>query len=295
MRPETTSIQVDAQVETRSDGPETNVTVRVVGAGRLAVRGHILKNSKPITHIHAVEDPAAFARALFIEVLRREGVEVEASALGSPRSELPDRDEYARMNRVAVLTSPPLSEVLKVTLKVSHNLYASTLPLLLAANNGERTLSEGMKVQQKRLSLLGVETGTISFGGGAGGERADMVSPRATVDLLLGMRKRLDYPVYLAALPILGVDGTLADVVEEKSPARGKVFAKTGTLGFQDRLNDRQLLQSKALAGYMKTARGRELAFAFFVNNVPLPRKTTPTREGKVLGKLCEIIYQHAP
>jgi D-alanyl-D-alanine carboxypeptidase/D-alanyl-D-alanine-endopeptidase (penicillin-binding protein 4) len=32
-----------------------------------------------------------------------------------------------------------------------------------------------------------------------------------------------------------------------------------------------------------------------FVNDVPLPKGTQSTREGKVLGKLCEIIYQHAP
>jgi D-alanyl-D-alanine carboxypeptidase/D-alanyl-D-alanine-endopeptidase (penicillin-binding protein 4) len=32
-----------------------------------------------------------------------------------------------------------------------------------------------------------------------------------------------------------------------------------------------------------------------FVNDVPLPKKGTPTREGKVLGHLCEILYQHGP
>jgi D-alanyl-D-alanine carboxypeptidase/D-alanyl-D-alanine-endopeptidase (penicillin-binding protein 4) len=32
-----------------------------------------------------------------------------------------------------------------------------------------------------------------------------------------------------------------------------------------------------------------------FVNGVPLPKGVTSTREGKVLGKLCEIIVQHGP
>ena len=39
----------------------------------------------------------------------------------------------------------------------------------------------------------------------------------------------------------------------------------------------------------------RELTFAVFVNDVPLPRGTPPSREGKVLGKLAEIIQQNAP
>ena len=60
-------------------------------------------------------------------------------------------------------------------------------------------------------------------------------------------------------------------------------------------MHDRPLLRGKALAGVMKTATGRELCFAMFVNDVPLPKGTEPTREGKVLGKLCEIVYQHAP
>jgi len=34
---------------------------------------------------------------------------------------------------------------------------------------------------------------------------------------------------------------------------------------------------------------------AIFVNKVPLPKGVLPTREGKVIGRLCEVIYQHTP
>ena len=44
----------------------------------------------------------------------------------------------------------------------------------------------------------------------------------------------------------------------------------------------------------MTTARGTRLTFAMFVNDVPLPHGVTPSREGKVLGRLCEIVYEHA-
>jgi D-alanyl-D-alanine carboxypeptidase/D-alanyl-D-alanine-endopeptidase (penicillin-binding protein 4) len=49
------------------------------------------------------------------------------------------------------------------------------------------------------------------------------------------------------------------------------------------------------LAGTLTTGSGRELIVALFVNDVPLPKGVQTTREGKVLGKLCEIIHQHAP
>jgi D-alanyl-D-alanine carboxypeptidase/D-alanyl-D-alanine-endopeptidase (penicillin-binding protein 4) len=295
LRPETSFVQMDAQVTTVPEGKENHVEIHGVGGERFLVRGRVAVKSPPVVRIFPVDDPAGFARALFIEVLRKEGVSVPASPLRAPQAELPEQASYVRMPRVALYTSPPLSELLKVTLKVSHNLYASTLPLLVAVSKGKRTLEDGLKVQRRILSDLGVETATISFGGGAGGANADSVTPRATVQLLRAMSKRPDYEVYRAGLPVLGVDGTLHDTVGADSPARGKVLAKTGTLGWHDVMNDRLLLRSKALAGTMTTQKGRTLFFAIFVNDVPLPRDGEATREGKVLGKLCEILYQHAP
>ena len=79
------------------------------------------------------------------------------------------------------------------------------------------------------------------------------------------------------------------------SPARGKVFAKTGTLVWYDAANDRFLLKSKALAGTMTTKNGTTLYLAMMVNNVPLPKGATSSREGKMLGKLCELLYENGP
>jgi D-alanyl-D-alanine carboxypeptidase/D-alanyl-D-alanine-endopeptidase (penicillin-binding protein 4) len=295
MQPENSYLQMDAQVNTAAEGERTRLEVRLAENRGFTVRGRIPVGSKPLVRIVPVPDPAVFARALFIEALRREGVTVAASALQPPRAELPQKDGYGALTRVALYTSPPLSEVIKVTLKVSHNLYASTLPLLVAVKHGRRTLTEGMRQQGRILADLGVDVASVSFAGAAGGERADAVTPRATVQLLLAMAKRPEYKHFHEALPVLGVDGTLADVVPADSPARGKAQAKTGTLSWLDHLNGRTLLTSKALAGTLTTAGGRPLTFALFVNNVPLSEGVTSSREGKVLGKLCEILYQHVP
>jgi D-alanyl-D-alanine carboxypeptidase/D-alanyl-D-alanine-endopeptidase (penicillin-binding protein 4) len=292
--PQTEYVQVDVQVDTVADGKPRIETERV-GPQRYTVRGQIPANSKPLVRILPVEDPVGFARALFIECLRREGVTVKASVLKPPTAELPEKGSYKDLARVALLKSPPFSEAIKVTLKVSHNLYASTLPLLLAAKHDKRTLAEGMHLQRQALADLGVDVESISLESGAGGGNGDRVTPRATVQLLQGMAKRPEFAAYKAALPVLGVDGTLVDVVGGDSPARGKVYAKTGTYGDNDLLNERMLLRSKALAGVTTTANGRTLYVAMFVNDVPLPKGTEPTREGKVLGKLCEIIYQSGP
>lgn len=295
MRPETMFVQMDAQVETVGEEEAIRVDVRSAGPHSFVVGGRIPAKAKPLVRIYAVEDPAQYARALFIETLRREGVQVAASPLQPPTAELPEKESYAKLTRVALFTSPPFSEVVKVTLKVSHNLYASTLPLLIAAKSGQKTMADGLRRQRQFLADLGIDVESISFGGGAGGANADAVTPRATVQLLRALAKRSDYQALHAGLPILGVDGTLVDAVAADSPARGKVLAKTGTLSWEDVMNGRTLLTSKALAGTMTTAHGRSLIVALYVNDVPLPKGVNTTREGKALGTLCEIIYQHTP
>jgi D-alanyl-D-alanine carboxypeptidase/D-alanyl-D-alanine-endopeptidase (penicillin-binding protein 4) len=295
LRPQTSFIQIDARVETVGKGERPLVTTRRVGPQRYVVRGRVPAGGNPVVRICAVDDPAGFARALFIDCLRGEGVKVSASVLEAPATRLPDVESYIKFTRVGVYRSPPLTEAIKVILKVSHNLYASELPLLLAVKHGERTQPAGMRVQGNVLAKLGVDIKSISLESGAGGGNGDKVSPRATVQLLQALRKRPDWPAFEAALPVLGVDGTLASVIDKDSPARGKVKGKTGTYTDRNLLSGRLHLRAKSLAGVMTTAKGKTLVFTIFVNDVLLPRGITARREGRTIGKLAEIIQQNAP
>ncbi|HEY2158014.1 MAG TPA: D-alanyl-D-alanine carboxypeptidase, partial [Isosphaeraceae bacterium] len=263
--------------------------------------GRVPVGHKPVVRIFEVDEPASYARALFIEALRRRGVRVGASPLGdNDLDDLPPREQVLVMPTIVTYTSPPLREEIKVVLKVSHNLHASTLPLLVAAHHGETTEREGLRRQGRILKELGVDIATISFGGGAGGARADLATPRATVALLRAMAARPDYPAYESALPVLGRDGTLAKAVDPDSPARGHARAKTGTYWLDNPLNGKSVLTSKALAGTIDAADGRKLTFAFYVNDVPMDATGVAVSEqtvaaGRLLGKLCEVFYGSAP
>ena len=298
--PETEFASMDARVETTAEGP-ASVEVRAVGPRRFSVRGKVPVGHKPVVKTYEVEEPAAFARTLFIETLRNRGVRVGASPLGENNAAfLPSKAEAAALPVVAEYTSPPLREYLKVILKVSQNLHASTLPLLVASHHGETSLDRGLRLEGEILGKLGVDVKTISFGGGTGGSRSDLVTPRATVALLRAMSNRPDFAVYDAALPVLGRDGTLAKAVSPESPARGHARAKTGTFWADNGLSGHPVLISKALAGYMETASGKKLAFAFFMNDIPIEAIGGPVPEaaataGRRLGKLCEVFYADTP
>ncbi len=292
IRPQTKFVNFDIDVKTSDAGQGSYVTVQKVAPNRYAVRGAIGKDKPPTVRTIEVDNAAEFARALLIERLQAHGVRVEASIYSTPKQDaLPPESEYEKLPIVAKHTSSPFAESLKVILKVSHNNHAHMLPLLIAAQTGKRTHAAGMRAQGEALKSIGVETNLFSLGDGEGGDQGNQVSPRATIQLLRAMSTRPDYQVFHDALPTLGVDGTLAEAVEKTSPARGKVFAKTGTYVWGDALNGRLLLRGKGLGGYMTTASGRKVLVTIFLNNVPMKAPVETNKHGAVLGKLCEIIF----
>ena len=293
-RPHSTTTVVDSQIETVKEGEKPKFYIYTSATGGITLRGSLPVNSPPRVLAHEVDNPARVARGYLVDCLRAADVRTHTSPL-RPLNEvtLPKHDEYGSLRRVAQLVSPPFHESAKVILKVSHNLHASTLPLLLAAQQGKRTLNDGMAIEGKLLNKLGVDTSTISFGGGAGGDRADFVTPRAAVQLLQGVQQRPYFDTYLAALPVMGMDGTLALTVKKNSPARGKVQAKTGTLSVYNRLNQSTLLTSKALAGFADCRSGRRVIVAIFVNLVHLDESRDTAAVGRAIGEVCEVIVRH--
>jgi D-alanyl-D-alanine carboxypeptidase/D-alanyl-D-alanine-endopeptidase (penicillin-binding protein 4) len=291
-RPHTSLFKIEFDVQTVKEGEPQETYIRPQGQGRIRVTGKIPQNKSQVVRIYEVPDPAAFARAVLIEALQKNGVEVAAKlAQRHPDGKLPEADAVKDLPKVAEFISPPFAENAKLVLKVSHNQHASELPLLVAVKHGKRTIADGLKLEGQFLAKAGVDADTISFGGGAGGSRADYVAPAATVQLLRHMATRPDFFVYERALPILGVDGTLAKAVAANSPAKGQAQAKTGTLTWDNLLFGRPLCTSKALAGYLTTAKGKRLAFAAFINGVHFKDGIDAPHLNRDLGKLCEIVH----
>src|SRR6185437_1948571 len=110
--------------------------------------------------------PAAYARALFIEALRRAGVAVGAPLQAAPlvsTGALPPDSAYNPANKVASLTSPPASVMTKLVTKISDNRGAETLLCLLAKKAGSRDCdSGGMPVVISKFAKANIDAGTVS-------------------------------------------------------------------------------------------------------------------------------------
>jgi len=203
---------------------------------------------------YCVPSPRRYAEALFRQALRESGVDVT-------RDETNDVSRTTTGVEVASHTSPPLSQAVKVVLKVSQNMHAELL--MRACGGGER--SAGLRVEREVLEGAGIDVSAIAQGDAAGG--AGCFTPEVMCQILQFAARQPYAAVFREALPVMGVDGTLFDIQRESS-AVGSVRAKTGTSGYPDDLNSGGFLSAKSLAGYLDAQSGRSYVFTVFANNI---------------------------
>lgn len=249
-----------------------------------------------ILYAYAVPQPSRFAQVTLVEALRANGITVNLPAPNAQADFKSLAASYTQDNVVAEHVSPPESEEVKVTLKVSQNLHATMTPYILGAVLGHATQDidqAGFNLEHDFLAKAGLDLSGASQADGAGGAQSAFFTPDFVVHYLAFMAKQKDFPLFEKALPILGRDGTLWNI-EVNSPAASHVMAKTGTFGVYDALNKDLMLTGKGLAGYMVTPDGRHLAFAIYANRVALPLDDPDAPQkvvGEALGQIASAIY----
>jgi PBP4 family serine-type D-alanyl-D-alanine carboxypeptidase len=238
-----------------------------------------------VLYAYRVPEPRLFALAAFTVALEGAGVTVAGTPDGAQHS-------YAAEDLVAKHVSPPLSEDVYITLKVSDNLHAVLMPYMWAVYRAHATsdyLKNGFALESKLLTGAGLALDQAAQQDGEGSSA--YFTPDFMVHYLAWARAQGWYPQLLRGLPILGVDGTLADV-QRSSPASGKVFAKTGTDDSDNYLNGGGVYE-KGLAGYTTTRSGRRVAFAFYIGAMNGPHdEDTGHVEGEILGGMATATYE---
>ena len=291
-RPKTQAYQVVSQVQTMASGQQSQATAVSLRPGQIVVEGQIPVDQGSLLRTFQIEDPATFARTLFIEALQRQGVTVDAEPTGSnPTDLLPPSGNYLDSQRSALHTSLPFSENLSLIFHVSQNEQADTLVFLLALKNGLNTFDDGMQDILPFLQMTPVDTDAVSLGDGRGNDRADLFSPYTATVLLRYMAGQPNGAVYRDALPLLGEKGLEIDAVAADSPVRGKAAAKSGTTSVGDLMNQRIMTLGRGLAGYVTTQSGRQLVFSIYVQNVPAKKFEDLFVTIKDQGAMVEAIF----
>jgi D-alanyl-D-alanine carboxypeptidase/D-alanyl-D-alanine-endopeptidase (penicillin-binding protein 4) len=242
-------------------------------------------------YAYPVPSPSRFATSVFIDALRAGKIVVKEPG---PAARVVDFSKlatsYTPDHVVAEHVSAPATEMIKVILKVSQNMHASAMPVLLGALYGRERNLNGFDLEREWLQREGLDTRGAQQADGAGGDAH--FTPEFMVSYLRMMSKRPDFAAFHAALPILGKDGTLAQI-QGGSPAAGRVHAKTGTFAVGDPLNKGILVTAKGLAGYTTTASGRHLILAVYVNRVLVSNAEDEVTRvvGQALGEIAAAAY----
>jgi PBP4 family serine-type D-alanyl-D-alanine carboxypeptidase len=193
--------------------------------------------------------PALSAATAFRSALRAAGIVVD----GTVRMGVVDEFSIP----IAQLESPPLASILRFMDRESDNFTAELLLKQLGAVALDRgTSAAGASVVMQSLAEAGVPMTGVRIVDGSGLSRLDRLTANALAAILkAAYADPTIKPAFVAALPVAGVNGTLADRFR-KPPARGRVLAKTGTTS-----------DASALAGYVST----RYVFAVLQNGHPLP------------------------
>ena len=279
-----------------ADGKPEFGVVRQAGPQFLLLRGTIPLGHAPIKLDLAMPDPAETVAAALKQVFEARGVRVTGTirVKHAPPAEIyPDAPVVlgpaplptpADTIVFAVHISPPLSEIVRVTNKVSQNLHAELLLRAVAhEKKGFGVTDAGIWAEQDFLKMVGVADGEVVFTDGSGLSRDDLVTPRAVVQLLRWDAAQPWGADYISTFPIAGVDGTLETRLKD-TVASGRIEAKTGALE-----------HVRAISGFATTLHGERLIFSIFGNNNPQRGRDATAAADAIAVAMVEVLGSPAP
>ncbi len=234
--------------------------------------------------------PSRFGEVVLAEALKEAGVRA-IPRLASRAVDLQKlAAAYTDSMMVAVRVSLPLAAEARVLLKTSQNLHASNFPLLFATLPAARDSGwTGFDLERQWLAREGLDLDGAVQGDGAGANA--WFSPAFMTRYLAVIAGKPWARAFHDALPILGRDGTLAEI-QVNAPAAGQVHAKTGTYGVYDPLHRRLLVTGKGLAGYFTSKAGRDIAFAIYLNNFAGTAADPALFANQALGEIAAIAWE---
>ena len=255
----------------------------------LVISGRVPRG-EPSNPRWAVPVPSRFGEVVFAELLTEAGVRA-IPRLGARVGDVSQlARSYTDSMMVAEHVSLPLSAAARVILKTSQNLHASNMPLVLGAQPAARAAGKnGFDLAREWLAGAGLDLDGAVQGDGAGGDA--FFSPAFMTRYLALVAAQPWAGAFHDALPILGVDGTLAKIQVDAAGA-GKIHAKTGTFSSYDPLNRRSIVHAKGLAGYFTSRSGKHIAFAIYVNNVAIATGDPALAAGQALGEIASIAWE---
>jgi D-alanyl-D-alanine carboxypeptidase/D-alanyl-D-alanine-endopeptidase (penicillin-binding protein 4) len=230
------------------------------------LRGTYPAGRMPFTIKGSLPNPAWTCAREFRDFLGRKGISVSGPSVAACGDSLalPNHANHPEpANRVGAAVavpgarhvSPPLKELIRIVNQKSDNNYAAQMLALLgkgAGRNGD--WRGGLEAAYAWLDAHGFDRRRVHLKDGNGLSRYNWIAPSQTALLLAYAYRHKSFPEFRASL--LGSPGAAGKLDRYGNGWDGRLYAKTGTLE-----------GVSALAGYLKCASGRWIAFSIAANN----------------------------
>lgn len=216
------------------------------GQYRAVLRGTVPQGPAEFAIKGALPDPALFAARSFGLYLTKAGVNANKKP---GKAAAP---EGAKL--LAEAPAVPLREVVRLTNKRSFNLYSE---LLLRQLGGGKPAT-GAAAVRGFLASAGVEVSELKLADACGLSWRNMVKAETFTDLLLALRSKPYFPDFEASLVFPGDPDATGHVrgLGKGTPLEKSLRLKSGSLN-----------GVRSYTGYLKTKKGKTLAFTSILNN----------------------------
>ena len=219
--------------------------VRSDAGNSIAITGTMPEHFQDLA---GIGDPALYTAQALRDALRRAGINVKGNAAVNiaPR---------VWRERIAIIESPPLWQILSVVLKPSQNLYAEMIFKGLSAGGAMPASYDASEELERRFltTEAGIPASDFHFVDGCGLSPDDLVTPSAVVALLRWMNEPVRRGIWLMMLAQPGEEGTLR---RRLLPFAGRIHGKTGSINGVN-----------ALSGIIEGADGKQRYFSIIINH----------------------------
>ncbi len=219
----------------------------------VVLEGAVEPSQKPVWLSIAVRKPVEYFTSSFAGFLESSGLKLMGIREGDNGQGDPGRSRTELFSH----DSPPLSQILRVFLKISQNLYGETLLRMLDPAPRRKRPQEGLaRMESVLIQRVGLDPDSFLLADGSGLSRHNLISADAVMRLLEYAHRQSYGTAFRQWLPSAGTDGTLRRRMTGPG-LKGRVQAKTGSME-----------GVRALSGFLETVHGETLAFVLLVNSL---------------------------
>lgn len=235
---------LDNRVKTSARGTRTRVSYQRATTPRTLTLTGSLPPNGIVKFNPSIDDPLAFSVQIMTETFRKRGISLSGAYLAEQAAISANQP-----SALFTYSSVALQDINQVMMKESSNFMAEMLYHYLGG--GEKGLAQPIA---ELCTRIGIQSPAFRIVDGSGLSRQNLITPLDLGKLLCHSYQQDWFDIYLQALPIAGMDGTLKRRFAGAA-SHARIFAKSG--GMSGISN---------LAGYFEGTDGRLYAFVIFGN-----------------------------